>query len=677
MQDGLYLSNQWVAEVDCALTFQGNDITKPDALTASYSNSFTLPDTTLIRGLLGNAEQIDAGGLDPYQQLPARLIDEGEVVFSGIAELVSFQGGWKVNLLDSLVAFFDAIADKKLTDLKLDRLNHPWTFDYINHFAGGDTGIVYPVIDYGSFDGTTFPYDTLTPAVYVKTIAQQIASEAGYTLVGDWLSDAAFTRMALPFVNSEPVSHDDDWVRDRSSRVTTANSTEPQPIRLENGHPIDIVLPFSNDNDSVNGYTDGKLNCYKADRMVYITTEAMRVAVQASVNFVYIVLQGAPEVKLYVTRNGQKVAEAYWSEAGYTDHLTFPETLKLDTEIDCRAGDELQLRLSGNARTTFASYLVLFSPLPGDMWGSFIPDPKTRLGDEWVVPINLPDLACSDLMLTIAKVMSGYYIVNNTAKTLELFTLNQVLAQESNAQDWSVKVDSTEEPELLTKLDGYGQKNLLKWKEPSEQENIGFGDGVILCDVKTLPAQISLFELPFAACIDSSYALHAYGNPILIRTRNISGAGTNITVEKVSALPRIILMEPGKTFTVQSKTINEDGTIIPVTVTLTGCWWGKRPVGVVTQANSLTLAFDSLGGGEQTLIGRYFGALKRILRRPRQFTVSMYLKAEDIAALSLKKPVRLRKVRAGSLDINDNYFLVNQVNQYQAGKTNQVVLIAY
>ena len=84
MIDGLYLNNVWTCDVSCVLTFQGFDLTKPDARTASYSNEFQLPDSLTVRDLLQGAEQLDAGGEDPYRHLPATLIDEGEVVFSGM-----------------------------------------------------------------------------------------------------------------------------------------------------------------------------------------------------------------------------------------------------------------------------------------------------------------------------------------------------------------------------------------------------------------------------------------------------------------------------------------------------------------------------------------------------------------------------------------------------------------
>lgn len=679
MNDGLYLNNNWVAFVDCALTLQGNDITKPDALHASYSNSFELPDTSAVRQLTQNAEQIDSGGRDPYRILPAFLKENGEITFRGYAELISFQGGWKVNLLDSLVHFFDLIQDKKLADLDLSQFDHEWSLASITRLAGSEKGAVYPIIDYGSSDGVFLPYDTMTPAVYIHSIVEQIAKEAGYRLKGNWLTDDWYKRATLPFVEDSPTVNDEDWKKDRSSRVTTSTPDVP-PIELRNGHPIDVVLPLNNDNSPLDGYDDGILDCYKANRLTYVCPVSRRYDVQASVDFRSIIMYGAPEVRLIVTRNGQKAGEVYWSEAGYREHLGQPETLMLDVSINCLAGDELQIRLQGNARTSIASYSMLFFQGPGEMWASFAPSTDIHFGvDTWPVAANLPsDISCSDLLFSVAKIMSGSYTVDETTKTIELVPLNEVIAQESQAQDLSECVVENEEPELLTKIDTYGQKNWLKWKPASEKKNAGFGDGYLVCNATNLSPEVTLVELPFAACINSATPINGYGTPVLIKTRTVRGFGENQTIDKSSAQPCIVLVEPSKVFPVKTKTLDTDGNVIEATVTMTGCWWSIRPDTIKTGSNSFSMAFSRVTGSrEQTLLERYFTPLQRILRRPRQVTLSLYLNASQIASINFKKPIRIKSVRCGSLDINDSYFILIQVKQYQAGLPTSVIMIAY
>ena len=244
--------------MDCSLTFQGNDLTNPTQRSTSFSNSFVLPDTQAIRDLLAGAEQLDAGGPSPYQLLPAYLIDEGETTFTGVIEFISFANGWKVNLLDGFVSFFDAIEGKNLIDLNLSRFDHPWTLEYITSIAGDDPakGVVYPLIDYGGIQQGVVPYDTICPAVYAKTLIGQICADVGYQPVGAWLTDPLLMQLALPFVGATPKAHTDDWVEKRTAKITVDN---PANIVLKDGQPVNLILPLNTDSLPLDGYLQGNL----------------------------------------------------------------------------------------------------------------------------------------------------------------------------------------------------------------------------------------------------------------------------------------------------------------------------------------------------------------------------------------------------------------------------------
>lgn len=676
VEDGLFLDGVKVAEVNFSLTFQGNDLTKPDARTASFSNTFTLPDTLAIRDLLAGAEQLDAGGVHPYRQLPARVVEQGETTFVGFAEFVSFQAGWKVNLLDSIISFFDSLKDKPLTDLDLSALDHPWTLQHINELAGSSDGVVYPLIDYGGISEGIVPYDTMCPATYVKTLFGQICKEAGYKPEGAWLKDPLFERAALPFVGADPKSHDEQWVADRSARVTGNGTTNS--IILKNGSPINVVLPLSQDNLPLDGYTQGKLKPYKTDRFSYVCPSSMRVFATAQVQFVSLVKFGAAEISFILERNGQEVAKVDYSKGGYYDGLDVPETLVLDEAIDCLKGDELRIRLTGSSRTKFSDYSYYFSLATDDTWASFVPDSSVHLGDSWPVAINQPaDITCSDLVMSIAKAMCGTFVVDDQKKTITLVPLDNVVATIPTALDLSTCIDESEEPELLVQLDGYGQKNWCKWKENDEKADVGYGDGFILSGQPIKPAEVTLFELPFMACIQSGATLGGYGLPILVKTRTISKSGEATTINKQDATARIILIEPTKVAQVATKTLSTSGTLQDVSVTLTACWWGIRPDGAKTDENAFSLAFSPVPGcKEQTMIPRYFSALTRVLRRPRMFTANLYLEPWQVATLDLSVAIRLQKVRVGSLEINDNYFYLNKLGPYMAGAVCPVSLIA-
>ncbi|GAB4038639.1 hypothetical protein [Spirosoma jeollabukense] len=679
MNDGLYLNDTWVAEVAPVLNFQVNDLTKPDKLSANYALTFQLPDTLLLRDLLENAEQVDAGGRYPYENPSAQLYEEGELIFSGFAKLKSFSAGWKVDLIQATKDLFEALGNKSLRDLDLSRFDHPWNLSTISSLAGATVGAVYPVIDYGSFDGKAFAADSIFPAVYVHTLIRQMLLETGYHASGGWLDEDLIKRLALPFVDDEPKSRDGQWVEDRSARVTVGPRTTPENPPYYTNKEIDFnPVSYTVDNEIEHGWTDGKQNNFNTLLNAYIPDTAMRLHVQAYQEFSVDVQFGAVEATLQVLVNGQNMAQEYWSVSGpYNPSGTKIDYIKLDEFVNVKKGDQVTIRFTYNKRTTFAQSHQFFPINPQTMWAEFSPDASVRNSDYWPVARNLPDLSCSDLLKTIALISSATLQVDEVKKTVRLITLDSVIAKTAEAVDWSTRVEESEEPELSATLEPYGQANSLKWKELDKVSP--FGDGLVRSGAANLPATAELFTLPFAACLPSGKSIADYGNPVQIITRILSGTGTEKTLTRTATTPRLILIEAGKTLEVQANRLTEENTVRNENVILTGAWWGERPVGLETLENRFTLAFDRVATfqREQTLIQRYFSGLKRVLRRPRSLSVPVYLRPEDISTLDLTVPIRLTQVRAGSLDISDCYFYLNQIENYSPGQPCRLNVVPY
>ena len=583
-----------------------------------------------------------------------------------------------------MISFMDAIQDKKLSELDLAYLDHAWTLERITQLAEGSEAnvlagnfpeVAYGVIDYGGLQGGIFPYDTLFPAISVRSIIGQICKETSYKPVGKWLDDELYLRLYLPFTEGKPKAHDKDWIDDRTARVSSSKETG---IAFRNGHPINVILPLNLDNDLNNATRNGKLKPYKVDGYRYVCLGRMRVNVMASVSHTGIILQGAPEVKLILERNGVEVASTYWSEGGYKDYILAPQTISLETTVECHDQDDLVLRLTGSARTTIASYSIVFDRSPDAMYASFMPDASIHLGDIWPVAANLPDMTCKDLVMSLAKFMCGKPNVDDVRKTVEMVPLDDVVENLPHARDWSECVDELVEPQLDVQIEPYGKRNWLKWKEQEERTNIGFGDGYIESPVVVSPVESTLFELPFSACLVSDKLVGGYGNPVLIKSRKVSGVGETLDINDEPVNPRMLLFEPTKVITAKTNIIDTYGTVVEVPVKLTPCWWGARPDGAKTLDNAYSLAFDpvTLQFAEESLINRYFSALKRTLRRPRMLTVSVYLQPADIAFLNLSIPIRLQNVRIASLDINDQYFYLNKLASYRSGLACKATLIA-
>ncbi|MVM34224.1 hypothetical protein GO755_29610 [Spirosoma sp. HMF4905] len=688
-REGLLLENQHVATLSgIATTYQGNDLTKPDSLQTNFSQVFDLPDSRLIRKLSQNAEQLDARSDWPYKPLSAMLIERGEIIFDGFAELTSFSGGWEVELYEEKKDLFARLS-RSIRSANLAYLNHDWTIEQMNMRAVATEGICYPVIDYGLLRNGVQPPDILFPAIFVKTLINQMLQEEGYTMVGELPGDELYKRLLIPFSEDVPTSNDQQWQTDRFANVTM--NLPPDTIdkgTLGGGSFIDRIQPYSIDNTDI--FYQGKLHPFNTTTHTYACPSAMNLRVDASQIFKALCVLGGVEVILSVVKNGNTVASNRF-EAGSGYNLLFlrSDRLTLSQTVKCKAGDRVQIRLEARRFTEFGAFRFEIYNDPDNSFVSFTPSLTTALGDTWLVSRNLPDITGTALMVAVAHIYGGTWLVNKRRRQIRFSKLSDTINNTSNVLDWSAKLNTGVQPGWVPRIDPYGQVNRLTWKETDESKAAGqligstflnYGDGVINVAAPVLEADVPLFEMPFAASTDSDQDLPGYGNPVFIKTRTVSGVGENLTINNQSTSPRLLLASLDDAVPVQTTRILDDGvTVEPVTVKLKPCWFGKRPFPAITNNTAFCLSFAPIpiARGEQALINLYYGGLKRVLRRMRVLTVSMYLKPADIASLDFSKLIRLQRVKVGALILSDQIFYLNKVENYVSGQPCQVTLIAF
>ncbi|GAB3546319.1 hypothetical protein [Spirosoma fluminis] len=692
-QDGLYLDDVWVCSPDgIATTLQSNDLTKPTTLQASHTNSFQLPDSLAIRTLTANAEQLDSASPDPYRTHRARLVQNGETVFMGVGELSSFEGGWEVALYQEKRNLFDRL-DRSIRTADLSAYDHSWSIETINGLADARAGVCYPLVDNGLLQKDLLPLDAMTPAVFMHTLVGELLQQEGYSLTGNLPDDEVFKRLVIPFVEDEPTSHDETWREDRLAIVSLQRPDESvQKGALDSKGFIDRIQPFSLDNDAEQGLSQGRLHNYNTGSYSYVCDQAMRVRVQATQTFKASNITGSVEVLLIVERNGQNMGQEQWSSGtGYNILNLRTETINLDELVPCQKGDQLRIRLIARRQTALGAFSFTIYNNPDNCRVSFTPDTSTQLDDTWSVSRNLPDITGLSLFKGLAYVFGGTWVVDPIRRQVSFSALSHIVANTANAVDWSTRVDAAQEPGWVPRLDPYAQLNYLTWKEIEETKNqlvsvagtntsVPYGDGIIAINANVLDADATLFEMPFAASTSSEQSLTGYGNPVLIKTRELSGTGTGVTVSKQKTMPRLLLVSFGEARTVNSKKFAPDGlTSTDVTVNLRPCWFGLRPTGAMQQDERFCLAFSPVPGGrgEQCLIDRSYAGLQRVLRRMRVLTISMRLFPEDIAGLDFERPIRLRRLQVGSLTITDGFYYLNKIPDYVDGRTCRVTLIAF
>ena len=330
---------------------------------------------------------------------------------------------------------------------------------------------------------------------------------------------------------------------------------------------------------------------------------------------------------------------------------------------------------------------------PERSWVSFTPDLTTQTNDYWPVARNLPDMSGLALLKSLAYLMGGTWSVDAFRHQIAFVSFSNIVNKSDQAVDWSNRINTGIKPVLTPRIDPYARVNYLTWKESDQTKNqpvtapgltkgatLNYGDGFIQVNAETLDPTVTLFEMPFAASTDSPNDLPGYGNPVLIKTRSVSGYGDSLSITKESTPPRLLLVSLGDTQPLQAKRLKDDSvTLESVTVNLKPAWFGMRPDLAIPEGMRFCLSFSplSVNQGEQCIIDRYYEGLMRVLRRMRVLTVSMYLKPKDIAQLDFERPVTLQRVRVGGLQLSTHFFYINKISDYVDGQPCQVTLIAF
>jgi hypothetical protein len=373
--------------------------------------------------------------------------------------------------------------------------------------------------------------------------------------------------------------------------------------------------------------------------------------------------------------------------SGYNVLFMRTDQLNLDTTVDCQAGDRLQIRLRVNRQTKTGAWDAEVYNNPDNARASFTPKVELARDGNWLVSRNLPDITGLELLKNIAYLYCGTWLVNSRRREIRLTRLSTTVFSKTSI-DWSTRIDDSQSPSWVPRLNPYAQRNLLKWKDSDETKKgvdglalpIPYGDGLIEIDVQTSDAEVSLFQMTFAASINSSNELPNYGTPLLIKTRTVSGKGETLTINKQAATPRLILVHPSQTIDVTVPRLSTDGeTIENVDVKLKPCWFGTRPMSVVGQDTAFSLCFSPVAGNrsESCLIDRHYDGLAFVLRRMRVFSLSMRLLPGDVSMLDFSQPVRLRRVNVGGLVISDFVGYLNKVSNYGTDGKCTVTLVGF
>lgn len=268
--NGRYLD--LVDDVSMPFTYQIADVKDPSKKNTNFSKTITLPGTATNNAIFGwiwdtNVSVNSSGttnftpSFNPNKKADVVIIYDGAEVFKGfmkldrIKVLADYKIEYDVSCFGKLKDLFLELGEKTMADLDLSKYNHPYTYDtqvaswdnYIYKsgvqvpFNKGD-GYVYPMVDYALNNNIDWKTEHFFPAIYYKTIINEIISQAGFKYDGTIFNDNDFKSLV--------VSYGGGYLKLSNAQIENrtfkASSNTTQIFDTSFGQLIDYSSPFTN-----------------------------------------------------------------------------------------------------------------------------------------------------------------------------------------------------------------------------------------------------------------------------------------------------------------------------------------------------------------------------------------------------------------------------------------------
>jgi len=665
-----------------ALTFQINNLAEVQNQQGNTSNQFKLPLTQRNRQILGFPDDPNFTTNAPYQQYPAKLVQDGlEIIPYGIAELNQVdQDNANVTVLSGNVDFFDAI-DGKLYDmgnsasqwsgygqnLVWKPFDHKWDVANVAYSQTKTDGWIWPVVDYGMISNsdysTSIDVHYQRPGFFIKTAIDLLLKSAGYKGKGALLDDPLYPKLICQFAN-DSFDHGTDVQNNVSYKSITVqtgqNFTQSYPVKSDNlgSIPFSLVLSDPNHyyNPAINGYFVSEITSVTisvAFGISFSSADPSRNPAKST--------KIAIQIRLYDSID-QADADATpladitvdYADRGTLRVISLPnQTLSFDQVLQLGQGIKVTYQFSGNAGG-------IFTLLSGATLTIQNKTQDVQYGQAIQCERIFPDISQKDLLKDILQRFGVICQTDNASRTISFNSLRDIVNNIPIAKDWSTKcIDQGRQ--IVFQLGSYGQVNYLKCKEDDGVLPIDFANSQINIADTTLPATNDLFQSQFAPTLNRPF----YGGTIaqvLKKDPKSDNADFSISTQaRLLVDQKFDLRSVGKTVT-----FNDGNATNNIVVNdLISIPYFYKPDG------EYNLCFCDMPSntnkkvpGMQT---KYYPEFQKVLTQSKKVTRYLLLTPRDILELDLMIPVYIQQDNA--------YYYINKIDSWRKGQPCKVELV--
>lgn len=621
------------------------DISKIGSRGGARSYSFTVPKTNRNRTVFDSAEIVNNLSALPYQRLGCLVLVDGVDVQIRFCELESIKEGYSLRLYGSNSDLFASIKDLTWEDLAiaLSVYDHFWDMETIVASRQNTEGFIYPLIDFHSDspnawinnDNNYIRVEGLLPCFFYNTLLEIIIEYFGYDLVNEIAEDTANLIISdgLPKGRNHDVRRYNATFGTLPASFTGAlNQIGVDALLSTDGtyFVAGTYAQYDNFNPAIVFVDNVKLrvtakyfmtNNTGIDSVVtlYARYSDLNNTFQYSTPISFTIPANASFYEINVDynmddilikRSGTGIADApyidFWGD-GNNAVVLEPTGSYIQIETVELYNEDLSVTDSNNQVTTYVAH-------PQIIFDTDLID-NTHLFNYITASTMFPNLKPMDVVKNYLMMFGLIPIISEITNTVTLIKFDKILSNIGSADDWSDKIDFTEEPELKFVLTEYAQKNKFEYATDGEELKPAGTDGEILINNKNLPLEANIVELDFAATnkvtrlVDLSLSQIGWFKEL------------SLTEDKV---PRVLINQ------LYTGNINYSDSVLAQETNVTT----DIPIPYfIDSSKQFNLGFTN------NLIPNYYDLLTSILSRAKILTESVRLNAADINQLDFSKPV--------------------------------------
>lgn len=452
------------------LTLKANDVGDPTARWIASTNQFMLPFTPKNDLIYQNARLVNSNTLTPYRKQYISIKQNGiEILTNALSYLKKADDGYEVQVFENQWGFFQAIEGKKVSDLDLSV--HDDVFDPDTKM-NTTSGVIFPVINYGDFDGSTIPADTNLPSFYLHTIMDRIFVEAGYMKAGKVFSKNKYLRMVIPFSRSQ-FGYADSFTKPLEfSAINVGDQVQASPVGGE-------VILFQK-------------MVKQSDFYDIADSEYSGASVVSFQHF---------------------FAEIEWTQVGGSsfDLRIMADPATIIAQVTCPSGaggrvvmDSRIMFPDGVPINDVNEVKVIFSP--GNLTAgtvtlrtrTFYNIVQQRVYQFGVYDIAfgklLPDMLISDLLTDF--MIRFNLITRENNGTITFKSIDDVIRDVASSKDWTGKRVDVKDDLGFTPLD-YAQRNVFRYSNNDDNVNALLGSGTLTIDNDNIRSSKDIYQSPF------------------------------------------------------------------------------------------------------------------------------------------------------------------------------------